>query len=166
MDLQDHFAFSIDAEEDSKYLGRMINHTKKYQNLAPKEINVAPEGEPEDWRLYFVALVDIPKGQELAYNYLQTAIREKTTDLPNWMNKVCLWVFSDCEIVCLLYIYCVFKVRKLPIIDVDKAEAQDRGTAEEGREDQQMVRGGQVRYGFRGAAILLICGPSGDPCKM
>lgn len=55
--------YSIDATEESQYLGRLINHSLK-TNVMPKivEINEVP-------RLIFIATQQIDIGEELLYNY-------------------------------------------------------------------------------------------------
>ena len=54
----------IDATVDDHRLGRLINHSRKKPNL--KVNHVVIEGKS---RIYFTALKDIPKGEQLFYDY-------------------------------------------------------------------------------------------------
>ena len=54
----------IDATEESKYMGRLINHSRKNPNLKPKKIEV--DGLPH---LIFLAKRDIGIGEELLFDY-------------------------------------------------------------------------------------------------
>ena len=57
---------SVDATKSGR-IGRLINHSRKTQNLQTKLFVV--DGEP---RLAFVALRDIEQGTELLYDYGET----------------------------------------------------------------------------------------------
>ena len=54
---------SVDATEESPYLGRLINHSRK-GNLKAKAVEVC--GKPH---LILLAQRDIPPGTELLYDY-------------------------------------------------------------------------------------------------
>ena len=54
----------IDATEESLYMGRLVNHSRRNRNIIPKTIEV--DGLPH---LYFQAMRDIEEGEELLYDY-------------------------------------------------------------------------------------------------
>jgi SET domain-containing protein len=76
-------SFVIDAS-DFPYLqtfGRTINHDKDDVNIIPR-IRVMKSGEYKGREfVYFAALRDIEKGEELAYHY---GDKRKNTDLDQW----------------------------------------------------------------------------------
>ena len=55
---------SIDATAESGRLGRIVNHDEKSPNCKAKQI----VGDDRPY-LYLEALVDIPAGQEILYDY-------------------------------------------------------------------------------------------------
>ncbi len=71
--------YSIDATEETPYLGRLINHSSN-GNLKPKCYNV--DGNP---RLGFIALKKISIGEELSYDYGER--RKEYLDANPWLKK-------------------------------------------------------------------------------
>ena len=57
--------YAIDATSESSDLGRLINHSRKYQNSVPKVWELS-YGDP---RIIFEAVRDIKKGEEILYDY-------------------------------------------------------------------------------------------------
>jgi len=57
-------SWCLDATEETGRLGRLINHSKLHPNVKPKV--VIYNGSP---RIIFISTCDIPKGQELLYDY-------------------------------------------------------------------------------------------------
>lgn len=56
--------WAIDATKDNKSFGRLINHSRQKQNIKP--VVGDKKGKPF---VYFVAVSNIPKDQELLYDY-------------------------------------------------------------------------------------------------
>ena len=71
---------SIDATTDNGYLGRMINHSKKSPNLAPRLIDI--EGKPH---ICFFSTTAIHAGTELLYDYGDHSKSAK--DAHPWLKK-------------------------------------------------------------------------------
>lgn len=62
--LQKISLFSIDATEERGEIGRMINHSRRVNNISPRLIDM--NGTP---RLFFIAKRDVAEGEELLYDY-------------------------------------------------------------------------------------------------
>ena len=62
-----YILFSIDATKETKYLGRLVNHSRKRPNMKVKRLEV--DGRP---RIFFVAIENIRAGEELLYDYGET----------------------------------------------------------------------------------------------
>ena len=61
--------YCVDATEETGKLGRLINHSRKNANVAPKVVGITnPDGESLP-HLMLLAKRDINKGEELLYDY-------------------------------------------------------------------------------------------------
>ena len=73
--------FAIDATSESSKMGRLINHSKKFPNSAPKVWELS-FGDP---RVIFEAARDIQKGEEILYDYNDR--RKHVRDSLEWLKE-------------------------------------------------------------------------------
>lgn len=70
--------FSIDATEEDGSYGRLINHSDRNMNIAPRLMD-------EKKKIYFVALRNIDPGEELLYEYGEN--RNSVRKSFGWFNS-------------------------------------------------------------------------------
>ena len=73
--------FAVDATSESLKMGRLINHSKKFPNSAPKVLELR-HGDP---RVIFEAIRDIKKGEEILYDYNER--RKQVRDSLEWLKE-------------------------------------------------------------------------------